>query len=266
VFLPPFKKRFPETEKLRGTLMNNSTKLLCKTALASILVATNHQASAEKKFEFGADVALTTDLVLRGMSYTNEEPAIHGGFDIEHQTGVYVQTWAANVNLLEGDTVKPEDRANMVLGLYAGYKGDLNDNLSYDIQAAHYLFLGAAEDLNYDMSEFTANFTYSIQDTDLGLLYAFSPEFFLKSGKAHYYELTVSHSFANDLGIGGQLGLQTVSDNDTVGFEDYTYYGLWLSYPIGDFDTTLGYSNTDLDNADDLNADGRVYFTLSKSF
>ncbi|EDN67935.1 conserved hypothetical protein, secreted [Beggiatoa sp. PS] len=249
--------------------MNNSLSLLHKTILASTLVAMLPcQAADDKPFDFEANVALTTDLVFRGLSYTNEEPALNGGFKIEHQSGLYAKTWASNVNLLEGDTVKPEDRANLVIGWYLGYNGDFSDVLSYDIQAARFTFPSAAKKLNYEYTEFTGSLTYSIQDTDLGVSYTFSPNFFLKSDKAHYYELNASHTFvnANDLEIGGRVGRQTVDDNETVGFDDYTTYGVWMSYPIGDFTSTLEYTNTDLDNADDLNADGRVFFTLSHSF
>jgi uncharacterized protein (TIGR02001 family) len=248
-------------------IMNNS--LLHKTILASTLVAMLPcQAADDEPFEFSANVALTTDMVFRGMSFTNEEPSLNGGFDLEHDTGFYVKTWATNVNLLEGDTVEPDERANLAIGWYVGYNGDFSDNLNYDIQAAYFAFPGAAKDLNYDFAEFTGALTYSIQDTDLGFSYTFSPDFFLKSDTAHYYELNASHTFvnANDLKIGGRIGLQTVKDNDTIGFDDYTNYGIWISYPIGDFTSTLEYTNTDLDNGDDLNADGRVFFTLSHSF
>jgi len=246
--------------------MNNST--IAQTALlATALVATIPQVAADEQqaLKFSGDVTLTSDLAIRGMSYTNEEPALHGSFKVEHQTGVYVRTWATNVNLLEGDTVKPEDRANLLVGLYLGYQGNFSD-ISYDIQAVRYLFPGADKDLNYDLTEYTLDLDYSLQGIDLGVLYTYSPDFFLKSGKAHYYEFSASHTFANDLGIGGIVGRQTVSDNETVGFDDYNYYGMWLTYPIGKFDVSLYYNNTDLDNADDINADERVYFTLAASF
>ena len=250
--------------------MNNSL-LSHQIFLASTftLVAVSPcQAADDKLFDFEANIYLTSDLVVRGISFTNEEPSLNGGFKIKHQSGIYVETWASNVNLLETNTVKPDERANLVIGWYLGYDGDVNDYLSYNIQVDYFSLPGAAKSLNYEYTEFLASLTYSIQDTDLGLLYGFSPNFFLDSDNAHYYELNASHTFVdiNDLEIGGQIGRQTVSDNEAIGFDDYTTYGLWVSYPIGDFTGTLEYTNTDLDNADALNADGRVTFTLSHSF
>ena len=245
--------------------MNKLLRLSGQIALASSLVVILPcQAADVGPFELSANVSLTTDYVYRGLSYTNEEPAIHGAFKIEHESGAYVSTWATHVNFLEDDTVKPDERASFVIGWYAGYNADLNDNLNYDIQVASYAFPGADDDLNYPFSELNGVLTYTIQDTDLGLIYSFSPDFFLKSDQAHYYELNAAHTFtkAYNLEIGGRVGRQTVKDNDTVGFDDYSTYGVWASYPIGDWTATLEYVSTDLDNAEALNADGKFIFTI----
>lgn len=246
--------------------MNKSLRLSCQIALASSLVAMLPcQAADVGPFELSTNVSLTTDLVFRGMSFTNEEPGLTGGFDIDHESGLYAKTWAANVNLLEDNTVEPDERANLLVSWYVGYTANFNDNLEYDIQAAYFAFPGAAKDLNYDFPEYTAALTYTIQDSELGLAYSFARDFFLKSGNAHYYELNALHTFTNayDLEIGGRVGRQTVEDNDTVGFDDYNTYGVWLSYPIGDWTATLEYVTTDFENAEELNSDGKFVFTIA---
>jgi len=54
-----------------------------------------------------------------------------------------VEFWAGkNVNLLEGERVKLNERANLVVGWYLGF----NENLSYDIQVDYFSFPGAALD------------------------------------------------------------------------------------------------------------------------
>jgi uncharacterized protein (TIGR02001 family) len=237
---------------------------LTSALFASLPIVQAAETDAETgPVDVSANVALTTDFVDRGLTYTDGDPAIQGGFDVDHETGAYVKTWAANVKLLEDDTVKPEDRATVLIGLYAGYEGDIiSDKLSYELQAAHYLFPGASSDLNYDTTEFMANLTYSIQKTDLGLSYFFSPDMF-GTGNSHYGVFSVTHTFVNELEISGQVGWQGFEDNKAMGLDDYLYHGLSLSYPIGDFTVAINYSNTDLDNADDVGGDDRVYFTLS---
>ncbi len=241
-------------------------KLSSKAALTSALVASLPvvQAAENVPFEFGADVTLASDMISRGMSFTDEGYALQGTFEVEHESGVYVMTWGSNVKLLEDETVKPEDRATMGLALYAGYRGDLGE-VSYDANINRVLFLGAASHLNYDFTEFHIDFSYTLQGIDLGLAYDYSPDFFFKTGDAHNYQVSVGHTFPNDFDITGAVGGQTISDNAGVGFEDYIYYSLSLSYPVADFDVSINYSNTDLDNADAVDADSRVYFTLSKT-
>lgn len=258
---------FTENKTIEAQCMNKPLNLLCKTAVTStLLVALPIQADEKKPFEFSGTAMLMSDFVDRGLSYTNEDPAIFVAFDIEHKSGFDFGAEALNANLLEGPTVAPADRANLLFYLYAGYRGDLSDNLNLSIQGYRYRLVGAASSLNYDYTEFTTTFTYSIQDTDLGFVYDYSPDFFLKTGQAHNFEFSVSHSLSNDLSFGGYVGKQYISDNEAMGLDDNFHYSVWASYPIGDFDAGIYYTNTDLDNADAVNGDSRVYFTLSKSF
>jgi uncharacterized protein (TIGR02001 family) len=40
---------------------------------------------------------LVSDYIFRGISQTQNQPAIQGGFDYNHASGFYVGTWASNV-------------------------------------------------------------------------------------------------------------------------------------------------------------------------
>ena len=241
-------------------------KLSSKAALISVFVASLPvvQAAEDIPFELSVTGTLVSDFVVRGLSYTDEGFAMQGIFDVEHESGVYVMTFAANVKFLEPPSVKAEDRASMGIAFYAGYRGDLGD-VSYDANINHVLFPDAGSDLNYDYTEFHIDFSYTLQGIDLGLAYDYSPDYFFKTGDAHNYHVNVGHTFPNDFDITGTVGRQTISDNAKMGFEDYTHYTLSLSYPIADFDVSINYSNTDLDNADAIDGDDRVYFTLSKT-
>ena len=50
------------------------------------------------EFSFSANVGLYTDYIFRGYTQTQNEPAIQGGFDVEHSSGLYAGTWASNVD------------------------------------------------------------------------------------------------------------------------------------------------------------------------
>jgi uncharacterized protein (TIGR02001 family) len=69
-----------------GKITAASHTLFC-TMLVVPLVASAEWAGS-------ANVALTSDYVFRGVSQTDEDPAIQGGFDVSHDSGLYIGTWA----------------------------------------------------------------------------------------------------------------------------------------------------------------------------
>ena len=238
------------------------------TFMAGILMASLLPVSqaAEAPFKFSANVALTSDYVFRGITQTDEGIAIQGGFDANHASGFYFGTWGSNVKFLENNTIAPEDRADVEIDLYVGFSGGLDNGLSYDVKAGQYMYPGADSNLNYDLTEFNFTLSYSMpQGTAFNFQYDFSPDFG-GADNAHHFIIGVNHTLPSGLGFGGFVGQQNIKDNEAAGKDDYLYYGASVSFPLAGFDTSLTYTNTDLDNAEELGSDGRVFFTLSKSF
>src|SRR4051812_17083639 len=76
---------------------------------------------------FTGNVALTSDYVFRGVSQTNNNVAIQGGFDWDTGAGFHVGTWGSSLNFKDGSEASAE------IDLYGGYAGKLmDDKLSYD--------------------------------------------------------------------------------------------------------------------------------------
>src|SRR4051812_31049308 len=44
------------------------------------------------------NVAITSQYVFRGLTQTNGDPAIQGGFDYAHSSGFYAGTWLSNIS------------------------------------------------------------------------------------------------------------------------------------------------------------------------
>lgn len=224
-------------------------------------------AAQEGPFKTSANVALTTDYVFRGFTQTDEKPAIQGGFDINHETGAYFKTWASNVKFLENETVPAHDRASLEVDATLGYQRQLNDNLTYGLQVARFMYPGAGSDLNYDMTEFNLNFKYAASQTEWGFNYDYSPQYSGEVDKSHHYNLSFNYALSENARFGGYVGQLSVGDNEKFGYDDYRYYGLSLSYSTEALDTSLTYSNTDVDSEKKKDkADGRLVFTLSKTF
>lgn len=254
-------------------------KFLYKSIVAGALLTNIVQAAELGSFDISGNMTLASDYVFRGKSQTNDGFAVQGGLDFEHKNSNFIfGTWASNVKF-QGTDINLNDGADVELDFYVGYGDNLDqflDGLSYTIKANRYTYPGAASSLNYDMTEYSLNLSYTTKkDTDFGLeqlpylisqgvsfnlLYDFSPDF-SGAGKSHHYGLNVNYTFANGLGVGGEVGQQLIEHDN-----DYLYYGAKLSYPIAGFDASVAYTGTDLDNAEQVNADDRVIFALSKDF
>src|SRR5512141_1314423 len=97
-------------------------------------------AKPEPDFTFTGNVGLYSQYVFRGISQTNEKPAVQGGFDLGHKSGFYVGTWASNISWLS-DAV-PSVSASMEWDMYGGYKGSLPADFGYDLGALYYYYPG----------------------------------------------------------------------------------------------------------------------------
>ncbi|HTH76361.1 MAG TPA: TorF family putative porin [Trinickia sp.] len=105
---------------------------------------------------FTANVTLASQYVSRGFRQTWGKPAIQGGFDYTHPSGLFAGTWLSSVSgkFIEGGTVEWD--------LYGGYGGALGD-LSYTGTIYYYVYPGArmsAANTSYNYGEFVAGLTY----------------------------------------------------------------------------------------------------------
>lgn len=89
---------------------------------------------------FTANVGLYSQYVFRGLSQTNEKPALQGGLDLAHKSGFYVGTWGSNISWLSDAT--PAVSASLEWDLYGGYKGQITDDLGYDVGLLYYYYPG----------------------------------------------------------------------------------------------------------------------------
>ena len=86
------------------------------------LSASAYSASAKAEtqvgdFTFSGNAGIVTDYVYRGISQTDEGPAVQGGFDVGHSSGLYAGIWGSNVDFNDEDEAYDENEYNL------GYSG-----------------------------------------------------------------------------------------------------------------------------------------------
>ncbi|HDY83020.1 MAG TPA: hypothetical protein ENH48_08720, partial [Halieaceae bacterium] len=88
----------------------SNTKILTVAVTAALLAGTGLAQAQEREpaivtgdtlvegYKISANVALTSDYKFRGISQSNQDGALQGGFDAEFGPGFYVGTWGSTVN------------------------------------------------------------------------------------------------------------------------------------------------------------------------
>ena len=95
----------------------------------------------EPDWTFTGNVGLYSQYVFRGISQTNEKPAIQGGFDLGHKSGFYAGTWASNISWLSDGN--PDVSAPIEWDFYGGYKWGFAEDWVADFGVLYYWYPGS---------------------------------------------------------------------------------------------------------------------------
>ena len=210
--------------------------------------------------EFSTTVGFVSEYSFRGISQSDEGPALQGSIDWSHDSGFYAGVWGSNVEFTD---------ASLETDIYGGYSGEVN-GFTYDIGAIYYAYPGADSDLDYDYYEGSLAVGYDFDVAALSASVNYSPEFFADSGDATYVagNLDVPLPFMPvETSLNASVGHQWIDDNEAYGVDDYMDWGVGITSSIYGFDFGVRYIDTDLDETEDCfdGCDQRVIFSVSKS-
>ena len=229
--------------------------MIKKTVLATALLATTSTAALA---EFSGNVAMSSDYVWRGVSQTDNQLAISGGFDYSHESGLYIGTWASNVDSeFFGGGTDPQ----IELDLYGGFGGEMGA-ISYDLGLIEYMYPGADDN---NTLELYIGGGYAFTDTvSASAKYSYSDDFFNTGESAWRLEAGLDISLPMDFGLSFGVGKNDGDAFSPSGLgDDYIDYTVGLSKSIAGVDLGLTYSDTDIDDCNIC--DGRIVFSVSKS-
>lgn len=98
------------------------------------------------------NLGLTSDYRFRGVSQTQNAPAVQGGIDYAHKSGLYVGNWNSSVS-----SEVYTNGAGVESDLYAGWKKDVYKGITVDIGSYNYFYPRATTPAktgsNYDTYE-----------------------------------------------------------------------------------------------------------------
>lgn len=184
------------------------SKLLKSLMLAVLAVPCAAMAEEASPHTFTANVGVTSDYIFRGITQTSHNPALQGGVDYAHASGLYAGLWASNVSWIADSNAVATGSVSTELDTYAGFRNTLQNEFSYDVGFVRYNYLGS----------YTANVAggFAKADTD---------EVYLGVGYK-WLSAKYSHGLGNFLTVPGAQGTNYLEVNANV--------------PLGESGYTLG--------------------------
>lgn len=216
-------------------------------ALGASTLGAAATASAED-LPITANVSMSTDYLFRGVTQTNNNPAVQGGFDYEHESGFYAGVWGSNVAFA----------GSVELDGYFGYANELPSGFAYDVGFIHYNYPGEGNAnpegdtdeiyLGGSYKWFSASYSYALSN-----LFGVAD-----SDGSGYLALGAEYTFEGPaVTVGAHYGMSDIENGN-----DYDDYNISVSKSFGSFDVSAMYSDTDVNGADH----DELVLSVSRSF
>lgn len=257
-------------------MKNTLTKLFALTFLTASCAALADEASPHT---VTGNVGFVSDYTFRGISQNFRSPAVQGGFDYAHSSGLYAGTWASNVS---GNQYT---NTSMEWDVYGGYNGKVSDDLGYNVSLNSAIYPDGktaptqSNTKKWDTTELSAGLTF--KGINVKYTYALTDWYGIASSAnggyepamwaagdtqasgatgrstadganvsskgSSYVEANYSYTFLGDHTLSLHAGHQTIQNFSLL---SYTDYKIGISKPFNGFNIGLAYTTT---NATDNN-------------
>jgi uncharacterized protein (TIGR02001 family) len=107
-----------------NTLQKTAIAAAISGLFAPAVFAQAAPAAAPEPSPITANVTITNDYRYRGITQTNYQPAIQGGFDYAHESGFYIGNWNSTINWVNNTTFGTVN-APLEMDFYGGFKKEL---------------------------------------------------------------------------------------------------------------------------------------------
>lgn len=200
-----------------------------------------HAIDLNDDFSLEAKAGLFSDYRTRGISQTQNDPALQGSLTLAHASGLYAGVWSSNVDFGFGSSTRQE------LDYYAGYFWQINDDVTLDTSYIKYVYPRQG------------NFNYGEYHTELrawGVLLGgnYSDNFNGDQSMLYsYVGYTTLLPYDTDLLV--RYGRNDYKDpswfaNDGTSRDDYHEWEVKLTRTMLSLDWSISYIDTDLSESE----------------
>ncbi|MDX1537484.1 TorF family putative porin [Arsukibacterium sp.] len=223
------------------------TTSLSSLVTASFIIGLASTSTPTQAVELSGDITFTSDYAFRGISQTDEAPAIQGGLSLSDESGFYLSVWGSSVDFGGEGTLE--------FDVMLGWSGAINEEWSVDVGVMRY---------GYPNTEFAGSNFYelygslSYQAFTFGL--AYSDDYYANAGTYFYLYGGYSYALTDNLTLDLHVGQNEYDDSSA----SYLDWSIGVSTEVLGAGLSLAYVDTDID---DCNlCDSRVIFSVSKGF
>jgi hypothetical protein len=239
-----------------------------KKLLLALLMATGVTLA---QAQVTGNLGLTTDYRFRGISQTQNAPAVQGGIDYNHSSGFYVGNWNSSVS-----SQLYTQGAGIESDLYAGWKKDIYKGLTLDVGSYNYFYprgkSSADTGSNFDTYEAFVGLGYGPISAKYSRTLGNSYFGTANAQGTQYYQADVAYPVTQKISLIAHAGHTNVANSSSLDYSDYNFgvgYDLqgWALaakyYTNSDKSSTFNAANTV--NGQKLYKNAAV-FSVGKSF
>lgn len=191
------------------------------------------QAQDEDDSGFNWNAAATSEYMFRGISQTDDHPALQAGAGYSWSNGLYVGAWASNVDFGE-DTDAEVDT-------FVGWNGDVSDTVNLDVQLVRYNYVGEPDGVDYAYNELIGKLSFA---ENYSATLGYTNDFLASETDSIYVAVGGSWDVGKDINLTAGLGYTTV-DEDLSSEDGYIDYSVGVNRDFGPVNIGLGYIGTD---------------------
>ena len=267
-----------------------------KTLVALSLAAMTLPALAQDKkapepdYTITGNFGIVSDYRFRGISQSDKDPAIQGGVDFAHKSGVYLGNWTSSVS----DWSATAFGSGIEMDLYGGFKTEVA-GVGLDFGAIYYYYPGAKTAtttlnpvntrelyLGAGYGPFSVKISRTMSDRYFGLGTGADTSLFRSTSSSAkgtmYYDLSFSKEIADKTTLKIHAGLLDIANRNTA-TSTIKDFSVGISYDLSGWILGLAYADTSGINTTDEKAwftntagrsvklyEGAAILSLTKTF
>ncbi|QIL90551.1 TorF family putative porin [Microbulbifer harenosus] len=214
--------------------MNKKIAAVFTASALAFAIGSSAAVAQEAGISASANLGVVSDYRFRGVSQSDTGPAIQGGVDLDFGNGIYLGTWASQVDFAYGS-----NETEFEQDFYGGYAGETAGGIGYDVGYIYYAYHGSNRDEDYQ------EVYGSLSLGDLSLGFAYSDDYWYQAGEFYYLNAGYSFSLANDIALDISAGLNLFDEEIYVNTDSYIDYTVSVSKEFGGLALSASLVGTD---------------------